>query len=342
MRLSLAVLAAALGVLPVASPAAAAPHCTIDHRITVGGEGGWDYLFVDAATHRLYVSHGAKAIVIDTHTDAIAGEIAPAPGIHGIAIATDLGLGFTSNGRDSSLTVFNAASLAVKGTIKLPARNPDAVVYDPASKRVFAFNGGSANAVAVDAATGAIAGTLPLGDKPEFAVADGKGCMWVNLEDSSAVVQFDTRTLKELARWPLAPGQGPSGLAFDAAHRRLFSVCGNKTLVVMDADAGRIVQTVPVGQGPDAVAFDAKQGLVYASNGEGTLTVIRQVDADHYEVVENAATERGARTLALDATTGTVYLATADFGPPPAPTAERPHPRAPIVPGSFRILVVKH
>ncbi|HUK62371.1 MAG TPA: YncE family protein [Dongiaceae bacterium] len=330
----------AAGILGAAAAASPDSPFKILRRISLGGEGGWDYVYADPAAHRLYVSHGTRAVVVDTRTDSTVGEIAPAMGIHGIAVATGLGRGWTSNGRDSSVTVFDTKTLATTGTIKLPARNPDAIVYDPASQRVFTFNGGSGNATAIDANTGTIAGSVELGSKPEFAALDGRGNLWVNLEDSSAIVRIDTKKLAVTGHWSIAPGEGPSGLAFDAAHRRLFSVCGNKTLVVVDADHGNVVTTLPIGQGVDAAAYDARRGLVFASNGEGTLTVIRQESADRYVVVENAATERGARTMAIDESTGLAYLPTADFGPPPAPTPDRPHPRGSIVPGSFRILVV--
>jgi DNA-binding beta-propeller fold protein YncE len=332
---------ALLATIAAAAPAASDTHFKVTHRIAVGGEGGWDCLTMDGPSHRLYLSHGARAVVVDVRTDSIVGEIAPTPGIHDIAIAPDLGRGWTSNGRDSSVTVFDSKSLATLANVKLAARNPDVIVYDPASARVFAFNGGSANAVAIDARTNAVSGTIALGGKPEFAVTDGAGRMWVNLEDSSAIVMFDTKKLQVLARWPIAPGEEPSGLALDRAHHRLFAACGNKTLVVVNAENGHVVTSLPIGQGVDGVVFDAKHALVLTPNGEGTMTVIQQDSADRYHVVENAATEKGARTMALDETTGTAYLPTADFGQAPAPTAERPHPRAPMVPGTFRVLVVQ-
>ncbi len=334
---------AALATLLLAAvPALAAePHGAVLKRIPIGGDGGWDYLFMDDAAHRLYVSHGTRVVVLDTRTDSLVGEVAPAPGVHGVAVAPELGRGFTSNGRDSSVTVFDTRTLAVTGRIAIPARNPDAIVYDPATKRVFTFNGGSGNAAVIDAVADTVVTTVALGGRPEFAAVDGAGRLWANLEDSSAVVLLDTHTLKLLARWPLAPGEGPSGLALDRAHRRLFSVCGNRTMVVLDAANGRVVATLPIGAGVDAVAYDATRGLVLASNGEGTLTVVRQDGPDRYAVLETVPTERGARTLALDGDSGRVYLSSAEFGPPPAPTPDRPHPRPSIVPGTFRLLVVQ-
>jgi DNA-binding beta-propeller fold protein YncE len=329
-------LAAASAVL-----AADAPPFTVAHRILLGGEGGWDALTVDAATHRLFVTHATRVQVVDVKTDKVVGEIADTPGPHGVALAPDLGRGFTSNGRDSSVTVFDLKTLAVLGRLKLDARNPDAITYDPVSKRVFAFNGGSASASVIDAAADTLVGTVPLDGKPEFAAADGKGNLYANLEDSSAVVALDTRTLHVLHRWPLAPGEEPSGLALDREHRRLFAGCSNEKLVVLDADKGNVVAVLPIGKSVDGVAFDAARQLVFSSNGDGTLTVIHEDAPDRFTVIQNAATQKGARTLALDETSGTVYLPTAEFGPPPPPTADRPHPRGSVVPGTFVILEAK-
>jgi len=311
------------------------------HRALLGGEGGWDCLTVDAPTGRLFISHSTKVQVLDVKTDSIVGEISDTPGIHGVALAPEFHRGFTSNGRDSSVTVFDLRTLAVQQRIKLPARNPDAIAYDPVSKRVFAFCGGSAVVIAIDAATGSIAGSVPLSGKPEFADDDMKGGMYVNLEDSSAVLAFDTRSLRVLGRWAIAPGTEPSGLAIDLDHHRVFSACANQKLVVLDTDRGRVVSVVPIGQGVDGLAFDPARQLIFSSNGDGTLTVIHEDSPDRYTVVENATTQLGARTLALDLTTGSVYLPTAEFGPPPPPTPDRPHPRGSVKPGTFVILTVR-
>lgn len=310
-------------------------------RIEIGGEGGWDALTADAAARRLYVSHGTKVHVIDTDKNAVIGEIPNTPGVHDIALAPDLGRGFTSNGRDSSVTVFDLKTLTTITTIKVTGRNPDAIAYDPTSHRIFTFNGGSANATAIDAASGAIAGTIALGGRPEFAVADGRGRMYVNLEDSSAVVAFDARTLKVEARWPLAPGEGPSGLGMDPEHRRLFACCSNKLMVVLDADSGRVVATLPIGSRVDGNAYDPATRLAFSSNGDSTLTVVHEDTPNQFTVLENVVTRPGARTMALDEKTHRIYLPTAQFGPPPAPTPERPHPRPSVVPGSFAILVLE-
>lgn len=334
--LGISLLAASLAV----SPAAAAGF-HVHHHIPLATDGFWDYLTVDGGSRRLFVTHGTHVQVVSLETDSLVGDIPDTPGVHGVAIAADLGKGFTSNGRDSTVTVFDLKSLAVLDRIHLAARFPDAIAYDSVSGRVFTMNGGSASATAIDARTGRVVGALPLGGKPEFAVADGKGTMFANIEDKSELVAIDTRALKLLHRWPLAPGEEPSGLALDRAHRRLFSGCDNKKLVVLDADTGHRVAELPIGDGVDGVAFDPQRQLVFSSNGEGSLTVIHEDSPDHFSVVETATTERGGRTIALDPATGTVYIPTVDFGPPPPPTADRPHPRASILPGSFRVMVIR-
>jgi DNA-binding beta-propeller fold protein YncE len=273
-------------------------------------------------------------------TDSIIGEIPDTPGVHGVALAYDVGKGFTSNGRDSSVSVFDLKTLAVTGRIKLQQRNPDAILYDQASGRVFTFNGGSANTTAIDARTQKVVGTLALGGKPEAGVSDGTGRIYVNNEDSSTIVEFDARKLKSLHVWSLAPGESPSGLAIDRVHHRLFSGCDNQKLIVLDSETGRRVADLPIGEGVDGVAFDPVQQLVFSSNGEGTLTVIHENDPDHYIVLATVPTQKSGRTIALDPRDGRVYIPAAELGPPPAPTADRPHPRPSIVPGSFRVVVV--
>src|SRR5262245_3153665 len=312
-------------------------------KIPVGGDGGWDYLAMDSAARRLYVSHATRVVVIDVDKGEVVGEIPNTNGVHGIAFAPEFNRGFTSNGRDNSSTIFDLKTLKVIGSVKTGG-NPDAILYDPATKRVFAFNrtraAADASSTVIDAATGAVAGTIPLGGRPEFAVADGKGQVFVNLDDKSEVAVIDSRNLAVTNRWPLAPGEGPSGLAIDLKNRRLFSVCENQKMIVMNADNGRVVADLPIGKGTDAAAFDPDAGLAFSSNGEGTLTVVREESPDKFSVVENAGTQQGARTMALDLKTRNIYLATAQFGPPPAATPERPNPRPSTVPGSFTILVV--
>ena len=318
---------------------AASPTYKVVGKIKIGGDGRWDYCYLDSANHRLYVSHGTQTEVVDTATDKLVGTIPDTKGVHGIAVANDLGRGFTSDGADNDVTVFDLKTLKVLNKVKT-GQNPDAIIYDPASRRVFTFNGPSGDSTAIDAASGTVAGTLPLGGRPEFAVADGKGNVYANLEDKSTVVAIDSQKLTVESRWPLAPGEEPSGMAMDRDHRRLFSGCHNRMMVVMYADSGKVVATPPIGQGVDANAFDPGTGLAFSSNGDGTLTVVRQESPDKYSVVDSVQTQRGARTMALDLKTHNVYLVTAEFGPPPAPTADQPRPRPSMVPGSFVVLVV--
>ena len=341
-RLRAALLCSVAIMLNAAAPQAQTktqPGYHVVNQYKLGGEGGWDYLFLDAKTRRLYVSHATHVLVVDADTGAVVGDIPDTPGVHGIAVVEEAGKGYVSCGRTSSVTVFDLKTLKTLKQIPV-GRNPDAILYDAASGRVFTMDGGSDDTTAIDVKTDAVAGTLALGGRPEFAVSDGKGHVFVNLEDKSAVVEFDSRRLAVEANWPIAPAEEPSGLAFDGKHRRLFSVGSNKLMAVVNADTGKVVATVPIGGGVDAAAFDPETGLVFSSNGEGTLTVIREDSPDKYTVVENVATRRGARTLALDPKTHRVYLVTAEFGPPPAPTPERPRPRPSIVPGSFTLLVV--
>jgi YVTN family beta-propeller protein len=312
----------------------------VSGSITIGGEGGWDYLTADAAAHRLYVSHATRVLVVDTARNAVVGEIPDTPGVHGIALAPELGRGFTSNGRAATVTVFDLKTLKVIATVKVTGENPDAIAYEPVSRRVFTFNGRSDSATAIDAATARVVGTLPLEGKPEFAVADGAGRMYVNIEDKSAIVAFDARTLKIEGRWPLAPCEEPTGLAMDRAHRRLFAGCHNELMAVVDADGGRVITTLPIGRGVDGAAFDPGTGLAFSSNGEGTLTVVREDAPEKFTLLGNVPTKRGARTLALDDATHRIYLSTAQFGPPPSPTAENPRARPPILPGTFEVLVL--
>ena len=307
-------------------------------EIHVGGEGGWDYLYADSSNHRLYISHSTKVVVVDTETDAVVGEILNTSGVHGIAIADDLGRGFISDGRDDSVTIFDPATLKTLGTVKT-GKNPDAIIYDLATKRVFAFNGGSGDTTVIDAATGTVAATITLGGKPEFATSDGKGKVFVNIEDKSDVVEIDSKKLSVITRWPIAPGEEASGMAIDRKNRRLFIVCSNKKMIVLNADTGKVTTDLAIGNGPDAAAYDPDSKFAFSSNGEGTLTVVKQDSADKFSVLDTVTTRRGARTMTIDTKTHKLYLPTAEYGPAPAPTAERPRPRPTIVPNSFTILV---
>lgn len=326
------------------APLAAPSGYHLLKKIPVGGDGGWDYLTVDGSARRLYISRGTKVMVFDMVSEKLSGEIPNTTGVHGIALASDLGRGFTSNGRDNSVTVFDLKTLAVLSTVKISGRNPDAIIYDPASRRVFTFNGASKDVTAIDAKTGNIVGTITLSGRPEFACSDEKGMVFANLEDKNEVVAIDSNKLAVKAEWPLGAGQSPTGLAIDRKHHRLFAGCaGNQKMIVLDSENGHLVADLPIGRGVDATAFDSDRSLAFASAGDGTLAVIHEDSPDKFEVFESVATQRFARTMALDPKTHNVYLVTAEYGPPAAPAAgqqQRPGARGDMVPGSFAILVV--
>lgn len=309
-------------------------------EIALGGEGGWDYLTVDPVGRRLYVSHSTKVEVVDVDSGKPVGQVQNLSGVHGIAVANDLGRGFISNGKSSTVTIFDLKTLATLGEVKSTGENPDAILYDPYSHQVFAFNGRSGDATVIEGKTGKVVGTIKLGGKPEFATTDLAGRIFVNVEDKSEVVELGAKDLAVKARWPLAPCTEPSGMAIDRKHHRLLVGCDNKMAAVVNTDNGKVVTTVPIGEGVDANAFDPGTGLGFSSNGEGTLTVIREETPDRFTVVENVPTRKGARTMALDEKTHTAYLAIAQYGPAPAATPEQPRPRPSIVPNTFSILVV--
>jgi DNA-binding beta-propeller fold protein YncE len=320
--------------------AATGPGYHVVTTYKLGGEGGWDYLITDADARRTYISRGTHVVVIDADTGKSVGDIADTPGVHGIALAPELGRGFTSNGREGTVSIFDIKTLATNSKVKV-GENPDAILYDPASKRVFTFNGRSQDSTAIDAATGKVVGTIKLDGKPEFAATDAKGGIWVNIEDKSELVAIDPNKLEVKAKWPLAPCTEPSGLAIDRKNRRLFAGCDNKMMAVVDADSGKVLATPPIGDGVDATAFDPETGLAFAScGGDAVLTVVREDSPDKFSVAENVPTQKGARTMALDTKTHKVFVVTAQFGSRPAPTADNPHPRPAILPDSFVVLVV--
>ena len=339
---------AGLGLLSgVAAGAAAADmvsapaKMTVLQKWTLGGEGGWDYLTLDSSARRLFVSRGTRVDVVATDSGKIVGTIPGTNGVHGIALAEDLKRGYTSNGKGDSITVFDLDTLKVIQEVKIPAHNPDAILYEPVGKHIFTFNGKSKDVTVLDAVKLTVIATLPVPDKPEFAVDDGAGRIYANIEsEPGQMVVIDSRTLKMIATWTLPGCQSPSGLAIDKAAHRLFSVCDDKVMAITDASTGKQIARATVGDGPDAAAFDATRKLVFSSNGQGTLTVLKQDSADSYRVAETVSTQRGARTMALDPASGKVYLVTAEFGPAPAATAEQPHPRPVPVAGTFTLLVV--
>ncbi len=325
-------------VFAVSAAASAAPNWHVSQRWQIGGEGGWDYLAYDAG--RVYVSRSDRVVVLDANSGKQLGEVDGLSGVHGIALADDLHRGFISNGRANTVTVFDPASLKTLQTIAVNGENPDAILYDPFSKRVFTFNGHSHDASVIDAASGKLLAKIALPGKPEFAVSDARGHVYDNIEDKGELVEIDPQAMKVTATWQLKNCEEPSGLAIDIAHHRLFSVCQNKAMAVTDADSGKAVASVPIGDGPDAAAFDPQRQLAFSSNGEsGTLTVVHEDGADRFTVVQNVPTQKSARTMALQPG-GDVFLSAAQFGPKPAPSADNPHVRPPLVPGSFTILVV--
>jgi len=332
--LSVATIFSAGSFSRAAAPSPGPSGYRVIRTVPISGEGGWDYVTVDTDARRVYISHATQVVVLDADTYAEVGSIPDTQGVHGIAIASDLGRGFTSNGRTNTATIFDLKTLKTIGTVKT-GTNPDAIIYDPSTKRVFTFNGRSNDATAINVADGTVVGTLALGGKPEFAVADGKGTIYVNIEDTSELVHLDAKDLKVLHRWPEKPCQEASGLAADMKNHRLFAGCDNKMMAVIDADSGKVVATLPIGEGVDATGFDPATQLAFASNGEGTLTVVHEESPDKYTVAENVPTKRSARTMGLDLKTHNIFLPAADFDPP-AP-GER---RGKMKPGSFVLLVL--
>jgi hypothetical protein len=323
----------------VTSGLAAAAGYHVVKSYTLGGNGGWDYLTLDNNSNRLYISRSTHVIAIDADSGRVVGDIPNTPGVHGIALAPEFGRGFVSNGGEGTVTVFDLKSLKELNKIKV-GDNPDAILYDPASHRVFTFNGRSNDVTAIDAGKGEVMGTIKVDGKPEFAVSDEKGEIFVNIEDKSELMALDPNKLEVKARWPLASCDEPTGLAIDRKNRRLFSGCSNKLMAIVDADTGKVISTLPIGSGVDAAAFDPESALAFASCGEGVLTIVHEDSPGKFSVAENVPTKRGARTMALDPAGHRIFLVTAEFGPPPASTAAQPHPRPAILPDSFVVLVV--
>jgi DNA-binding beta-propeller fold protein YncE len=300
----------------------------------LGGDGGWDYLTADSDGHRLFIARATRVMVVDTEAGKEIGEIADTPGVHGVAIDPKIGRGFTSNGVEDTVSVFDLKSLAVDKKIKV-GRGPDAILYDPFSERVFTFNGkgNERAATAVDASKGEVVGTIALGGKPEFAATDAKGTVFVNIEDTSEVVAFDPQTLAIKSRWKLTGCEEPTGLAMDRKNRRLFVGCSqSKKMVVVDADNGKIVASPAIGEGCDATAFDASRGLAFASAADGTITVIKEDGGDKFSVAQTVETQKSARTMALDARTHQLFTVAANVGP---------RPERKVEPGSFVVLVLE-
>jgi len=324
---------ACLGLIALAGTTPAQQGASGYHlakTVKLDGPGGWDYLGIDSESRRLFISHDTHVVVLNADTGDVAGDIADTPGVHGVAIAAEFGRGFTSNGKANNVTIFDLKTLQTIDQAPT-GQGPDAIVYDPASHRVFTMNG-DGSATAIDAATGKVAGTVKLAGRPEFAVADGHGGVFVNIESRSELAEIDSQMLKVTNHWPLVPCKSPSGMAMDTEHSRLFIGCDNKMMAVVDAKSGKVVTTVPIEDGVDANRFDPGSGLAFSSNGDtGTLTVVHEDTPDKYTVVENVKTGEGARTMEVDPKTHNVYLMTAKFVP------AKPYPKP--VPGTLRLLI---
>jgi len=332
-----------LGILVAAGIARTAPQASgpsgyhLVSTVKLGGTGGWDYLTIDPATHRLFISRSTHFIVVDLAQGKVVGEIPETQGAHGVALSSEFNRGYTTNGRTANSTIFDMTTLKVLGDVSTD-KDTDGVIYDPFSKRVFTFNGDANTATAIDAKSGKVAGSVPLGGGPEFGASDGKGHIFVNLEDKSSLVRFDATTLKLENTWPLAPCESPSGLAIDAQHEILIVGCHNKLMAFVDGNSGKVIGTVPIGQGVDANRFDPATGYAFASCGDGTITIAHEDSPAKFSLVETIQTKRGARTMELDPSNHHLYTVTADFGPAPAPTKDNPRPRPAILPDTFVLL----
>ncbi len=313
----------------------------IANKIHLDGDGGYDYLTIDDATSRLYISHGTIVQVLDVNEKKVVGTIPDTKGVHGIALAKDLSKGFISNGRDTSVTVFDLKTLQGITKVKVTGNNPDAILYDPFSHRVFTFNGRSSNSTVIDANSNKVIGTIELPGKPEFSVTDGKGKVFVNIEDKSQVCLINPMTLKVEKTWSVSPGEEPSGLAIDIKNHRLFAVCGNKLMIVLDAENGNVVSKLDIGDRVDGVSYDPALKRIYSSNGEGTMTVVQEENKNTYNVKENFATQKGAKTITLNPKTHRIYLPVAEFETAPVATKENPRPRPPVKANTFTILEIE-
>ncbi len=335
---ALVLLTAGMGCLiagPLARTARAQdPGYTVTKRYKVGGDGGWDYLAFDTAAHRLFITRGTHVQIVNPDNGAVIGDIPNTPHVHGVALAYDLGRGFITAAGDSAIHIFDLKTLQPIGTARADA-DDNGLLYDPATHYAVSMNGDSHSATVVDGRTGKVVGRVELPGGPEFAVSDNHGTVYANIEDKSLLVAIDLKTLKIIRQWALAPCESPSGLAIDRAHHRLFSGCHNQVMAVSDAEAGKVITTVPIGRGVNANRFNAGTGLAFSSNGDGTLTVVHEDSPDKYTEMGTVKTELGARTMALDPKTHTIYLFTAQFQP--AQGKQRPQP----VPGTFVVLVAE-
>lgn len=324
-------------VLGAATPASYG----VIERWKLGGSGGWDYMTLDSSGKQLFIARGDRIEVVDTTTGKSLGTIPDLKGAHGVALDERSKRGYVSDGKGNAVVVFDLDTLKTIRQLPVPGQNPDAILFEPAGKHVFTFNGRSKDVTVLDAADMRVVKTIPVPDKPEFAADDGHGQIFANIEsEPGQMVVIDSVKLEVKHTWPLPGCNSPSGLALDRTHHRLFSVCDDNVMVVTASDTGRQVAKITIGAGPDAVTYDAQHGLVFSSNGEGSLTVVKQNSADSYSVAKTVATQKGARTMALDPSTGRAYTVTSEFGPAPAATADAPHPRPAVIPGTFSVIVV--
>lgn len=333
----IAILAAAAMAACAHAPTHVGSAYALHANYQLGGEGRWDLLAVDSVRHHVFISRSDHVDIIDTGTGQRVGTLAGTDGVHSIAVAAKLGRGFTTNGKANSLSEFDLVGLQRIRDIPLSGQSPDAIVFDAFSAHLFAFNAHSNDVSIVDAANGKEIAVLGFEGNPELPAADGHGRLFVNIEDKAQLVEIDTAAMKVLQTWPLTGCEGPTGLALDTAHHRLFSACDNKVMAVTDAKDGHQIALLPIGEGPDGAVFDSHSQSVFIPNGKsGTLTVIHEDDPDHFRVVQTVTTQLGARTIELDPATHRLYLPTARFGPKPADAKQRP----PILPDSFSLLMV--
>jgi DNA-binding beta-propeller fold protein YncE len=318
-----------------ATPRSAGYHIT--RTIQLGGDGRWDYVTLDSVNNRLFIARQTRVMVVDPASGKLLAEIPGLDGAHGIALAYPAGRGFATSGRDGTVTMFELRSLRVLARIPAAA-DADAVLYDPSSERVFTFNGDPGTSTVIDPRAGKAIGSVPLGGKPEFGVADGRGRVYVNLEDKGEVAEIDPAAMRVTRRWSLGGCEEPTGLAMDRAHRILFSGCRSRIMAISDANAGRMIARVPIGGGVDGCAFDPGTGLVFSSNGDGTISVVHEDSPTRFRIVSTVITRRGARTMTLDPRTHRLYTVTAGFSGTPAASANEPHPRPGIVPGTFVLM----
>src|SRR5579863_3960479 len=340
MRKSSDWVGAVLVLTLIAGPASGAPpesSYRLLKKLTLGGEGGWDYFEVEPGTGHVFIPRGSHILVVDAQGKQVA-DIPGVKGAHAIVFAPELKRAFLST--DGTVTILDLGTMKVAGEISLNGKDPDAILYDASVKRVFTFNGGgSKDATPIDAESGKVLGSVPLGGKPETAQADGAGHVYVNVEDKNRIVAFDAKTLKVLNTWPVSPCEEPAGMAIDVAHQRLFTGCHNQLMAVVDYTNGKVVASIPIGKGIDANRFDPGTGFAFASCGDGTITVAHEDSPDKYSVVQTIQTQRGARTMALDTKNHNVYTVTAEFGPPPPATKQNPHPWPTIISKTFTLLI---